>query len=249
VEHSDRLLTGVVAALSAEARTFGAPLRRSDGLLAINDGTLVAVSGMGSTAAAIAARALVDAGATALVSWGMAGGLDPALPAGTICLPSAVVSRDGATFATDPHWRELLIAAIAAPHTVVSGKLLTTAVIIKDSAGKAAAFRETGAAAVDMESLGVAKIAATHGLPFIAVRVIVDTAGDTLPAAVLAASREGTVHISRLILGIARSPRDIAPLLRLAHRYRTASRALVAVARTGALAPLAFAAGSPSRIA
>ena len=43
------------------------------------DGTLVAIAGMGGTAAAAAACKLVEAGAAALVSWGMAGGLDPAL--------------------------------------------------------------------------------------------------------------------------------------------------------------------------
>ena len=240
---------GVVAALSVEARTLGPPIRRSDGLFAINDGTLVAVSGMGCAAAAAAATALVDAGAVALVSWGMAGGLDPGLHAGTICLPRIVVSRDGATFTTDHHWRELLSAAIAARRTVVSGSLLTSDLAIGDIAGKAAAFRETGAVAVDMESLAVASIAAAHKLPFIAVRVIVDTAGDALPRAVLAATRFGRVRISRLILGIVRRPSDIGSLIRLAQRYRTAQQALAAVARTGALAPLAFAAFSSTRIA
>ncbi|MGO9994274.1 MAG: purine and other phosphorylase-like protein, family 1 [Steroidobacteraceae bacterium] len=240
---------GVVAALSVEARTLGPPIRRGDGLFAMNDGTLVAVSGMGRTAAAAAAAALVDAGAVALVSWGMAGGLDPALQAGTICLPRVVVSRDGATFTTDPHWRELFTAAIAARRSVVSGNLLSSDLAIDDIAGKAAAFRETRAVAVDMESLGVASIAATHKLPFIAVRVIVDTAGDALPAAVMAATRFGRVRISRLILGIVRRPSDIAPLIRLAKRYRMAKQALVAVARTGVLAPLAFAVSSPTRIA
>ncbi len=97
---------GVVAALDLEARSFSPRTRRRDGLLEVGDGTLVAVSGMGRAAAVDAAGALVDAGATALVSWGLAGGLDPGLRAGTICLPSMVVSRDGATFATDLHWRE-----------------------------------------------------------------------------------------------------------------------------------------------
>jgi adenosylhomocysteine nucleosidase len=179
----------------------------------------------------------------------MAGGLDPGLHAGTICLPSIVVSRDGATFTTDHHWRELLSAAIAARRTVVSGSLLTSDLAIGDIAGKAAAFRETGAVAVDMESLAVASIAAAHKLPFIAVRVIVDTAGDALPRAVLAATRFGRVRISRLILGIVRRPSDIGSLIRLAQRYRTAQQALAAVARTGALAPLAFAASSSTRIA
>ena len=240
---------GVVAALDMEARSFRPRTRRRDGLLEVGDGTLVAVSGMGRAAAADAAGALVDAGATALVSWGLAGGLDPALQAGTICLPSMVVSRDGATFATDLHWREILTAAISRRLIIVSGKLLTSAVAIEDIAAKAAAFGETGAVAVDMESAGVAQIAALNKLPFVAVRAIVDTAGDTLPRAVMAAGTEGRVRLARLILGIASSPREIAPLLRLTNRYRAATRALGAVARTGALAPLAFGAAHSDRIA
>ena len=104
-------------------------------------------------------------------------------------------------------------------------------------AGKAAAFRDTGAAAVDMESLAVAEVAAAHGLPFLAVRVIVDTAGDALPAAVLAATRSGRVHIGRLIGALALAPAQIPGLLRLAQRYRAASRSLAALARVGPQAP------------
>jgi len=245
VEYPDRLL-GVVAALDMEARSFRLRTRRRDGVFEVGDGTLVAVSGMGRTAAAGAARSLVDAGATALVSWGLAGGLDPRLLAGTICLPSVVASPDGAMFATDVHWREILIAALGGRLAVVGGKLLCSAVAIDDAAAKAAVFAETGAAAVDMESAGVAQVAESKRLPFVAVRAIVDTAGDSLPSAVMAAGSEGTVRFTRLALGILRAPREIAPLLRLAWRYRAAARALGAVARTGALAPLAF--GSADRI-
>ena len=130
----------------------------------------------------------------------------------------------------------------------MSGTLLTSAEAIEDVAAKAAAFAETGAVAVDMESAGVAQIAASKRLPFVAVRAIVDTAGDTLPRAVMAAGTEGRVRLARLLFGIVRSPREIAPVMRLAQRYRAATRALGAVARTGALAPLAFAA-HPDRIA
>jgi hopanoid-associated phosphorylase len=239
---------GVVAALSAEALTLGYSTRRSDGLLEFDDGTLAAVSGTGCDAAAAAAHALAAAGATALISWGLAGGLDPALSAGTICLPCAVIHRGGA-FATDHHWRELVTAAISARHTVVSGTVLTSAVAIDGRAGKAAAFHDTGAVAVDMESGAVAEVAAARGLPFIAVRVIVDAAGDTLPATALAAmTSTGSVRLLSLIGGLIRNPRDIAPLIRLALRYRTATRALTIIARTGVLAPLAFGAGSPARI-
>ncbi len=227
---------------------MGSPIERSDGLLALSDGTLAAVSGIGSAAAGIAARTLVEAGATSLVSWGLAGGLDPALAAGSICLPILIVSQDGTTFSTDPRWRDRLTAAAGTRHCIVGGKLLTSASAIQDVAGKAAAFRQTGAVAVDMESSGVAQVAATHNLPCIAVRVIVDTAADVLPAAISAATRSGHVRLSRLISGLVGSPRDLVPLLRLAKRYRTAMRTLVAVARTGALSPH-FAAARSARIA
>jgi adenosylhomocysteine nucleosidase len=241
--------TGVVAALTAEARTLGPATRRPDGLRVVGDGALLAVSGIGGAAAALAARRLADAGVTSLVSWGMAGGLDPVLSAGTICLPNAVISARGARFATDPHWRELLRAAIAAPGSVVDGMLLSSASAIDGVAAKAAAFRETGAVAVDMESLAVAEIAATHGLPFVAVRVIVDTAADVLPPAVVDASSSGQVELWRLLRGLVRSPAAIPALLRLARRYRAANRSLVAVARSGALVPAAFATTSGPRVA
>ncbi len=240
---------GVVAALELEARTLGAPTRRLGGVSVIGDGTLVAVSGMGYAAAAAAAGSLIESGAGALVSWGMAGGLDPALRAGTICIPAAVISRDGARFAADTHWCELVGAAIAARYPVALGTLLTDGRPIDGVDGKAAAFRDTGAVAVDMESTGIAAVAAKRGLPFIAIRAVVDTAGDSLPGAVLAASAAGHVRLSRLIVELLRSPSDMGPLVRLGMRYRAATRALRAVAGTGVLAPLAFATASKSRIA
>jgi nucleoside phosphorylase len=241
------LKAGVVTALTAEARTLGSLARRTDGLYAAREGNLVAVSGIGGLAAAAAAARLADAGVCALVSWGLAGGLDPALAAGTLCVPEAVVTADGVSVATHPHWRELVVAAVAA-RTLVHGVLLTSEHAIDDVAGKAAAFGRTGAVAVDMESAAIAHVAGTRGLPFIAVRAIVDTARDALPRAVTAASTAGQVNLLRLIRDLARTPREVAPLLRLATRYRAAMKALVAVAATGALAP-AFANSAASRVA
>jgi adenosylhomocysteine nucleosidase len=226
---------GVVAALDAEARTLGPAARRADGLALLRDGTLLAVSGIGGSLAAAAAGSLADAGAQCLMSFGLAGGLDPALIAGAIVLPSEVVSRDGLRFATAADWREQLKSAIgrrsiAQRQPVISGTLLSSAAAIDSVADKAAAFRETGAVAVDMESLAIARVAAARGLPFIAVRVIVDTAADALPRAVVAASGGGPVNIGRLIAVLAIAPGEIVALLRLARRYRAATRALAAVA-------------------
>jgi adenosylhomocysteine nucleosidase len=73
-------------------------------LAALADGTLVAVTGMGNSAAAAGSRALIEAGATALASWGMAGGLDPTLSAGAILLPTEVIGSDGQCLNTAAAW-------------------------------------------------------------------------------------------------------------------------------------------------
>ena len=216
-------VVGVVCALASEARHLGS-----------DDGTLLAVSGMGGSAAAQSATALVGAGATALASWGMAGGLDPSLAAGTIFLPDEVLAPEGAPIATAREWRERLASALATQRPVTQGRLLTSRTAIGSPAEKATLFRTTGAVAVDMESLAVAEVASAHQLPFIAVRVIVDSAADALPRAVTAAAdNEGHLQIWRLMAALARTPADLAPLLRLASRYRAANRSLAAVARVG----------------
>jgi adenosylhomocysteine nucleosidase len=226
-------LNGVVAALAAEARALG-PIRRGEAntpgdFPQLEDGTLLAVSGIGGAAARAAARALVSARVSALMTFGLAGALDPKLAAGSIILPSELISPDGARFVTCKAWRERVAASLGNGGAVCTDTLLTSATAIETPQDKAAAFRDTGAAAVDMESAAVAEVAAAHSLPFIAVRVIVDTAGDALPRSVIAASRAGRIEIGRLITALLAAPRETAALIRLARRYRTAMRSLALV--------------------
>jgi adenosylhomocysteine nucleosidase len=228
---------GVVAALAAEARTLDpAPVRGATqprggiGYEMLSGGMLLVVSGIGQAAAAAAAGRLIDAGAGALVSWGLAGGLAPSLEAGAVCLPEEVIGPDGTHYSTAREWRETLARSVAAHRRVAGGSMLTSAAPIATTAAKAAAHRDTGAVAVDMESSAVAKVALTRGLPFIAVRAIVDTAADELPRAVSGASGSGQVRIGRLVLGLMRSPVDLVSLLRLAKRYRIAIGSLRTVA-------------------
>ena len=225
---------GVVVALASEARALGPSMPRGgdpplSDLALLGAGSLLALSGIGRAAAAAAAQALVDAGVSALMTFGMAGGLDPALKPGSVVIPCELLSSDGARYTACRSWRERVAAAVSPLCAVTEGNLLTGAEPIDTPAEKAAALRSTGAAAVDMESAAVAEVAAKHNLPFIAVRVIVDTAADFLPRAVVAASRAGRVHIGRLIGGLILRPREIAALLRLAQRYRIAMRSLRAI--------------------
>jgi len=232
---------GIVAALEAEAHALGTARRHENPVLRLHDGALLAISGIGAEAAAHAARRLVDAGAQGLVSWGMAGALDPALRAGDLVLPGKVITPNVASISMSADWRDWLAERLAetiarsraAQFAVCDGVLLTSPVAIDTVAAKAAALRTTLAVAVDMESAAVATVAVDRGLPCIAVRAIVDTAADCLPRAVLAASRSGQVRIASLARELLRAPHDIAPLLRLVGRYRAAKRTLLCVARVG----------------
>jgi adenosylhomocysteine nucleosidase len=223
---------GIVAALTVESR----PLAPA----ALADGTVI-VSGVGPAAAQAGARRLAAAGARALVSFGLAGALDPALAPGTLVLASEVVSPAGSLFLTARQWREQLAAAVADRHPVCCGRLLTCGEPLRSAADKALAWSRSGAAAVDMESAAVAEVAAAAQLDFLVVRAIVDTASETLPRAALDAAPPGAraVRLAALLSAVARRPGEIAGLIRLASRYRTASRALATVAASGALVPKA----------
>jgi hopanoid-associated phosphorylase len=210
-------VTGVVAALDFEARSLG---KRSEQIL-------VSTSGIGAGNAARAARSLAAAGAAALLSWGVAGALDPALHCGTAVLPIEVLGQ-GRRFQTDRLWHARVAGALQGRVPLVSGALLTSEVAVASAALKASLFQQTAAAAVDMESAAVAEVAAELGLPFLTLRVILDTARDSLPDSILS-SFQGAAQPRLWPLLCA--PGDWGALLRLASRYRVARRALRACGR------------------
>ncbi len=225
---------GVVCALRSEARHLGRSVASNAGLGSLPDGTLIAVTGMGLEAAAAGTARLIAAGAGALASFGMAGGVDRELPAGCLFLPPTVSSPDGTPFACDAQWHAQLCSALGG--AVTQGLLATVRAPLTSAAAKAALREATGARAVDMESCAVAELASRHGLPFVAVRVIIDDAQAQLPAAVAAATAaDGQVAAWRLAAHLLRHPGELAAVWRLARAYSAANASLAAVAASGAL--------------
>jgi len=235
---------GIVCALTTEARHFKPGLRPSDSVVSLDDGTLLSLSGMGSAAAAAGARASIGAGAAALISFGLAGGLDPLLRAGDVCLPREILSPNIPSIAAAVAWRERVSAAVQTriPQArIFEGGLLSHPTLVASIPAKSRLFASTRAIAVDMESFAVAEVAAAHRLPFLAVRVIVDGATDRLPPIVTrAADAYGEIRPWSLVMGLLRAPSDLAGLVRLGHRYRSAGRMLTDIARIGGWSRLAF---------
>jgi adenosylhomocysteine nucleosidase len=194
---------GIVVGLAAEAR------------IARRLGWRVAIGGGRAEGARAAARRLIDDGCDALVSFGFAGGLDPALRAGALIVASAVIAGD-ARFPTDPDLSRMLGGAMS---QVVAGTDTTVA-----SVGEKRRLRErTSAAAVDLESGAVA----LSGVPFAVLRAVCDPASRTLPPAALnALDADGTVDIGRLAASLVAHPGQLPALLMLAVDAAAARRAL-----------------------
>lgn len=213
---------GVVAALAAEARAL-APLR--------SHGTLVRVSGVGPERAAVAARELLARGASALVGWGVAGGLDPELAPGDVVVAAGVVSPGGATWSTDAPWGERVTRRLSGELSVRRGTVLGSPRAILGADEKHELFRRTGAVAVDMESAAVAAVAAEAGVPFLVVRAISDPAALTVPGWVGAGLADGEVRPVAVALSLLGHPWRVPATLRLWSAYRAACRSLLRVAR------------------
>lgn len=224
---------GIVCALALEARHFGCngAGAAAGAIHRLPDGSLLACSGMGAAAATSTAEQLAAARVRGLVSWGVAGGLDPALAAGTLCLPGEVVSLDGNTVSTATRWISGLAPLLATRRVICGGRLLSVAEPAVTASRKAGLFRQTGARAVDMESAAIARVAAARGLPFIAVRVIADTALDSLPRVIATVARQKELRYRDVLGALLATPAEIPRVARLAWRYHAADRALRHLAR------------------
>lgn len=198
---------GFVTGLVSEARLLGSL------------DAAVAVSGSNADTARQASDNLLRGGATALVSFGFAGGLDPALPPGTLVVPQSVVHDDD-VLACDTTLLALFGGATAA-------QVVSAAAVVGSVAAKAALFRATGAVAVDLESGPAARVAAAHGVPFAVLRAIADPADRSLPAIVSrAVTSGGGIAFGAILRHLAAHPRSMIDFVHLGRDAASAKRTL-----------------------
>jgi len=207
---------GIVVGLAAEARV-ARPL-----------GWPVAIGGGTYAGALLAAERLVRSGVNALVSFGVAGGLDPALRPGTVLIPHEVLT-DHQRVPTDPALNRRLGRSVESIMFGADRMVVTVA-------AKTALFTTTRAAAVDMESGAVALVASRHGIPFSVLRAICDPAERCLPpVALIPTNRHGGIRLARIFASVVSQPRQLPSLPALAADAAAAHRALrAAVSRLAA---------------
>jgi adenosylhomocysteine nucleosidase len=182
-------------------------------------GWQVAIGGGTTEGAARTAQCLIDAGATGIVSFGLAGGLDPTLRAGTVIVAESVAAY-GRMWPTDPTLNNRLGGTTG--HLCLG---LDRAVASADE--KLRLNQETGASLVDMESGAVAVVAAAARVPFAVLRAICDPADRALPpAALVALDTAGRLAAARLAMAVLASPGQVMALFGLARDAAAARRAL-----------------------
>ncbi|MGZ8308280.1 MAG: phosphorylase [Rhodoplanes sp.] len=207
----------VVVGLAFEARIAAGP------------GVRVICSGDGRNLVSSLAKAIKEArlrkkDCGGLISFGVAGGLDPELQPGTCVVGSTILCGETRT-ATDPVWSQRLLRKIP---EAVHGPLMGVSAPVARPEDKRVLYEQTGAVAVDMESHIVASLARKHDIPMAAIRVITDPAERALPACAVSAMRpNGTTDILAMIRSVMARPRELPALLQTALDARAARSMLM----------------------
>ena len=189
---------------------------------------MIAVTGGDPLRAETAAREFATAGAAGLISFGIAGGLDPALEPGDLILAEGVRLPDEDVISTQASWRTAFAAAAAG---TADGMIYGSDLAVSRTDDKARLFTDYGVRAVDMESHGVARAAREAGSPFLIVRAIADPADRTIPPAALAGlGPDGEQRPFAVMQAILRNPAQVPALIQLARDAKTAMRRLAAAA-------------------
>ncbi len=222
---------GIVAALVPEARTLARGPIKPGELIHLAEDAILIVSGIGARCAGRGARTLLAEGATALVSWGTAGGLCPDLSPGSLILPKKIIESNRSIHSTDPFWHEQLCSRLGPHVRIHTGDLAESLAVLHAFEAKKTLHGLTGAIGVDMESAAIAAAAKEAGVPFMALRAVADRAEMTIPLAALnSIDSFGRVRLWKLIEGLARNPIEISGMCRMGWNFKLARATLAKVA-------------------
>jgi hopanoid-associated phosphorylase len=173
------------------------------------------------------ARELVKKGATRLMSFGIAGALEPGLPIGSLIIGTQVISVDG-TWDCDGPWISQLSQRMPEAHC---GPVWGSETLVPTAVNKLTLYKKSRCLIVDMESQCAAQIASEAKLPLAVIRVVCDNADMDVPQLVMSAIAEDG-HISALtaLWSVLRNPTQIPDLIRVACGTSKAHRVLKACA-------------------
>jgi hopanoid-associated phosphorylase len=176
---------------------------------------VVTVAGGGDTERL--ARDLTEAArdADGIISFGMAGALDPSLRIG-----DWVIGERVGDYACDERWREALAQRL--PEARI-GPIHADGRLIEQAQDKLNLHQASGCIAADMESHVSAKVAADRGLPFVVLRCVSDEAARSLPPAIAVAMKPGGgLALGAVLSSVLTAPGQLPELLRTVATFNRA---------------------------
>jgi adenosylhomocysteine nucleosidase len=220
-------MLGIIVSLPRELKSLTRQKIPVGGWKGITDNALVALSGMGAERAYAAGSLLISQGATALLGWGCAAALDDRVTAGCLILPERIIGTTGEIYLVNTEWHQRLYQTLGSRHPVRRDTLVESDAIMKTSAEKRILANRTQAAATDMESAAEARLAKERGLPFMAIRAIVDTVSTDIPENVLKAlDPQGNIGVWKLLMRTYLSPADWVKIIQLGIQFNAAQKSL-----------------------
>jgi adenosylhomocysteine nucleosidase len=204
-----------VTGMAAEARVAAGP------------GVTTVLAGGSSARLRSLLQARVQPDCRAVISIGIAGGLDPSLVPGDVIVATGVTAADQRHAASPIIARRIASRLIDHPKRVIMADLAGVELPVLSPAEKRALRSATGAYAVDMESHVAAAFADQHGLPFAAVRVVCDPAHRALPDLTMTAVRaDGEVNLFGVFRSLWQRPAQLLTMPLLARDAAEGFRAL-----------------------
>ena len=234
---------GIITAMPEEtrsvARAAGGTKRTLLDKLAVRQGHLrgheivIIEAGMGFNNAAATAQKLVHAAhPDMIISAGFCGGISAGLQVGDI------VVATGLTIVSENALEEVPVEILAASRNFVArqtaegrrvfaGLFASTPTIMQKSRLAVLLPVDAQFPVVEMESAAIAIIAVENGIPFCAIRAVSDPFDEELGFSLDEfCDNRMRIRIPRVLLTIARKPRIIPQLIRLAHNSRVAASTL-----------------------
>ncbi len=205
-----------------------------DGYPAVRgDTATVCRTGMGREAERAMPRLLSHLSPSAVLSMGSAGGLDPDLRAGDVVLchhigvaEVADGSEQQAAVSADPR---LLALAESVSMTCGLRSRRGRSVTVDSVAWgheQKLPLRDNGYDIVEMESFWVGRAAIERSIPFLAVRVVTDQAGDPIPDVPGMANADGTIDYSKFLPFVQQHPEYIPAFSKLYEQSRRATESM-----------------------
>jgi len=227
------VITGIIIALPEELSTLTTKKIAPGHCEFIAANRIIAVSSAGPENARLATKQLLSRGATAIISWGCAAALNPALKPGDLTLVGNLIAEKRPLLCLrDSDWYQHTLKTLSQHFELHTGDLLESRKIVVTSTEKRALQKLTGASVLDMESYASGYLAAQAQIPFLAIRAIADPVCMDLPSIVAdSCTEDGSINIIKLLFLLATRPQQLAALIKLGLHFRAATNKLKLVAK------------------